>query len=233
MKPRSSIAREMSGWIASSPKRADGGARGNLSPVLIWMLTGETLAVNDFFQRKAIHSREDLLCVGTRPRPGLARCGVSKSDDRRDGRVRRYAELPSHAVLLVGTHRVGAAPDSERPCHDHHVLRDASGVETQPLVQKYDRDRDGAPIEIPRRHERAREIAPALRILEDDEAPGLGVLGASRRAPGREDLPQHVFGDGTVGILAHLALRHDREVTVHRAKYRGRRLVRRLPQQIV
>src|SRR5437588_15833 len=66
MKPSSSMAREMSGWIASSPKRAVGGARVNVSPVLIYMLTGETLAVNELFQRKSIQFGDDLLRISLR-----------------------------------------------------------------------------------------------------------------------------------------------------------------------
>src|SRR3989442_373552 len=84
MKPSSSIAREMSGWIASSPKRAVGGARVNVSPVLIYMLTAETLAVNELFQRKAIQFGDDLFGIGFRARPRLAGRGVTQSDDRGD-----------------------------------------------------------------------------------------------------------------------------------------------------
>src|SRR2546423_15092235 len=89
MKPSSSMAREMSGWIASSPKRAVGGARVNVSPVLIYMLTGETLAVNELLQRKTIQFGDDLLRTRFRPRSWLPRRGESEGADRRDGRVRR------------------------------------------------------------------------------------------------------------------------------------------------
>src|SRR6266571_5671514 len=93
MKPSSSIAREMSGWIASSPKRAVGGARVNVSPVLIYMLTGETLAVNDVFQRKAIQFGDDLFGIGLRAGSRLAGRRISQRDDRGDRGVRRSAEV--------------------------------------------------------------------------------------------------------------------------------------------
>src|SRR5438552_17779001 len=130
MKPSSSMAREMSGWITSSPKRAVGGARVNVSPVLIYMLTGETLAVNELFQRKAIQFGDDLLRIGSGPRPWLAGRGVPEGDDRRDRGVGWNAQVLAHAVVFVGSDRVRAAPDSEGPCRHHHVLRDSAGVET-------------------------------------------------------------------------------------------------------
>src|SRR5438309_11320011 len=76
MKPRSSMAREMSGWIASSPKRAIGGAKVNVSPVLIYMLTAETLSVDELFQRKSIQFGDDLLGIGLGSWSGLPRCRV-------------------------------------------------------------------------------------------------------------------------------------------------------------
>src|SRR5256885_15501417 len=109
MKPSSSMAREMSGWIASSPKRAVGGARVNVSPVLIYMLTGETLAVNERFQRKAIQFGDDLFGIGFRARLRLARRRVSESDDRRDRCVCRNAQILAHPIVLVGSYRVRAA----------------------------------------------------------------------------------------------------------------------------
>src|SRR5438309_98688 len=126
----SSMAREMSGWITSSPKRAVGGARVNVSPVLIYMLTGETLAVNELFQRKAIQFGDDLLRIGSGPRPWLAGRGVPEGDDRRDRGVGWNAQVLAHAVVFVGSDRVRATPDSEGPCRHHHVLRDSAGVET-------------------------------------------------------------------------------------------------------
>src|SRR5258705_13022044 len=139
MKPRSSIAREMSGWIASSPKRAVGGARVNVSPVLIYMLTGETLAVNELFQRKSIQFGDDLLGIGLRSRPRLAGRGIAQRDDRGDRCLRRSAEILAHPVLFVGPDSVRAAADAERPCRDHHVLGDAARVKTQSFVEKHDR----------------------------------------------------------------------------------------------
>src|SRR6476660_687415 len=115
MKPSSSIAREMSGWIASSPKRAVGGARVNVSPVLIYMLTGETLAVNELFQRKPIQFGDDLLCVRFRARSRLAHGGVPKSDDRGYRRFRRCAEILAHPVVLVGSDRVRTASNAHGP----------------------------------------------------------------------------------------------------------------------
>src|SRR5260370_42243725 len=88
MKPSSSMAREMSGWIASSPKRAVGGARVNVSPVLIYMLTGETLAVNELFQRKTIQFGDDLFGIGFRPRSRLAWRGRAPRAERPARRVR-------------------------------------------------------------------------------------------------------------------------------------------------
>src|SRR6266705_3576741 len=128
MKPSSSIAREMSGWIASSPKRAVGGARVNVSPVLIYMLTGETLAVNDVFQRKAIQFGDDLFGIGLRAGSRLAGRRISQRDDRGDRGVRRSAEVIAHPVVLVRSDRVRAAAHSESPRRDHHVLGDASRV---------------------------------------------------------------------------------------------------------
>src|SRR5207237_7353254 len=93
MKPSSSMAREMSGWIASSPKRAVGGARVNVSPVLIYMLTGEPLSVNELLQRKPIQFGDDLCGIRFRPRPWLAWRGVSESDDRRDRGLRWNPEV--------------------------------------------------------------------------------------------------------------------------------------------
>src|SRR6266446_7676653 len=129
MKPSSSIAREMSGWIASSPKRAVGGARVNVSPVLIYMLTGEAFAVDDVFQRKAVQFGDDLCRIGCRARSRLAGRGVSQRDDRGDRSLRRSAEVHTHSVVLIGSDRVRAAAHSESPRRDHHVLGDASRVE--------------------------------------------------------------------------------------------------------
>src|SRR2546426_2130625 len=165
MKPSSSIAREMSGWIASSPKRAVGGARVNVSPVLIYMLTAETLAVNELFQRKTIQFGDDLFGIGFRARPRLAGRGVTQSDDRGDRRVRRNAEVLAHPVVVVGSDRVRAAADPEGPRRDHHVLPDATGVETQAFVEKDDRDRDRAAIQVPRGHDRVRKIVAVVPVL--------------------------------------------------------------------
>src|SRR6266550_8312646 len=99
MNPSSSIAREMSGWIASSPKRAVGGARVNVSPVLIYMLTGETLPVNELFQRKTIQFGDDLFWVGFRSRSRLTARGIAQRDDGGDPRLRRNAEVLTHPVL--------------------------------------------------------------------------------------------------------------------------------------
>src|SRR5216684_3631521 len=128
MKPSSSMAREMSGWIASSPKRAVGGARVNVSPVLIYMLTAETLAVNELFQRKTIQFGDDLFGIGFRPRSRLAWRGIAQRDDRRDRRLSRDAQVLAHPVVFVGSDGVRAAADAEGPRRDHHVLRDASRV---------------------------------------------------------------------------------------------------------
>src|SRR5205085_3791783 len=144
MKPSSSIAREMSGWIAISPKRAVGGARVNVSPVLIYMLTGETLAVNELFQRKAIQFGDDLLRIGSGPRPWLAGRGIPEGDDRRDRGVGWNAQVLAHAVVFVGSDRVRAAADAKAPRGDHDVLGDASRVETHAFDEKHDRDRDRA-----------------------------------------------------------------------------------------
>src|SRR5712691_12650295 len=111
MKPSSAMAREMSGWIVSSPKRAAGGARVNGSPVLIYMLTAETLAVDQLFQRKTIRTGEDLFGIGFRSRSWLTRCRVPEGNDRGDRGVRRNAEVMTHAVVCVGSHCVRAAPD--------------------------------------------------------------------------------------------------------------------------
>src|SRR3989442_2846203 len=183
MKPSSSMAREMSGWIASSPKRAVGGARVNVSPVLIYMLTAETLAVNELFQRKTIQFGDDLFRIGfrSRSRPAGWR-RIPKRDDRGDRGFSGNAEILAHPIVRVPSHRVRTAADPERPRRNHHVLRDTSGVETEPLVQKNDRDGDRAAVQIPRRHERTRQIVPVLPVLEDDEAPRLGVLAAARSA---------------------------------------------------
>src|SRR5205807_10286900 len=94
MKPSSSMAREMSGWIASSPKRAVGGARVNVSPVLIYMLTAVTLAVNELFQRITIQFGADLFGIGPLPRSRLARRRVPEADDH------PHRRLPPTAVLL-------------------------------------------------------------------------------------------------------------------------------------
>src|SRR2546426_10579120 len=113
MKPSSAMAREMSGWIVSSPKRAAGGARVNVSPVLIYMLTGETLAVNELFQGKSIQFGDDLLRIGFRSGTWLARRGVTKGDSRRDCGSGRTAQVLTHPVMLVSAHRVCATADSE------------------------------------------------------------------------------------------------------------------------
>src|SRR5258706_11968862 len=218
MKPSSSIAREMSGWIASSPKRAVGGARVNVSPVLIYMLTGETFAVNELLQRNAIQFGDDLLGISFRARSRLAGRRVPKSDDGGDRGFRRNAQILPHSVVLVGSHRVRAAADAETPRRDHHVLGGASSIETQALIEQHDRDRDGAPVEVPRRHHRAREIVPVLSLLEDDEAPRLRVLAASRRAPGLQDLREHVLRHGPIGVFADFAFRDDSRVSVHRTQ---------------
>src|SRR6266568_5481526 len=218
MKPSSSMAREMSGWIASSPKRAVGGARVNVSPVLIYMLTRETLAVNEFFQWKSIQFGDDLLGIGLRPRSRLSRRGVPKSDDRRDRRVRGNAEVLAHPVVCVGSDRIRAAADTEPPGRDHHVLRDASGVETKAFDQKHDRDRDGATVEVSRRHDRSREIVTVLPFLEDDESPRLHVLGASGREAGLKDLREHFLRHRTIHVLADFAFRNGGQVSVHRTQ---------------
>src|SRR6185437_4883558 len=219
MKPSSSIAREMSGWIASSPKRAVGGARVNVSPVLIYMLTGETLAVNELFQRKAIQFGDDLLGVCFRARSRLARGWVPESDDGGYRRFRRRAEILTHPVVLVGSDRVRTASDAQSPGSDHHVLGDASRIEAQAFVQEHDRDRDSAAVEVPRRHHRAREIVAVLSFFEDDKAPRLCVLAAARRASSLEDLHEHVFGHGAIRVLANFAFRDESQVSVHRVKY--------------
>src|SRR5207302_6487684 len=100
MKPSSSMAREMSGWITSSPKRAVGGARVNVSPVLIYMLTGETLAVNELFQRKSIQFGDDLLRISLRSGTWLARGGVTEGDDRRDRGIGWNARSEEHTSEL-------------------------------------------------------------------------------------------------------------------------------------
>src|SRR5713101_4129698 len=169
MKPSSSMAREMSGWIASSPKRAVGGARVNVSPVLIYMLTGETLAVNEPFQWKTIQFGDDLLGIGLRTRSRLTGRGVPQRDDRGDCGLRRNAEVVAHPVVFVGSDRVRAAADAETPRRDHHVLGHASGIETQAFVQEHDRYRDRAAVEVPRRHHRVREVVAVLLFLEDDK----------------------------------------------------------------
>src|SRR5207247_7770153 len=142
MKPRSSMAREMSGWIASSPKRAVGGARVNGSPVLMSMLTGETLSVDEFFQRPTVHALEDRFGIGFPSRPRLTRRRIPERDHRGDRRIRRNVQVPAHSLVLIRSNRVRAAADPLGPRRDHHVLRYASGVETEPLVQEHDRDRD-------------------------------------------------------------------------------------------
>src|SRR5437762_12418622 len=214
MKPSSSIAREMSGWIAISPKRAVGGARVNVSPVLIYMLTGETLAVNELFQRKTIQFGDDPCGIGLRPRTGLARRGIPQRDDRGDRGVRRNAQVLAHAVVFVGSDRVRAAADAKAPRRDHHVLGDASRVETHAFDEKDDRDRDRAPVQVPRCHHRVREIVPVLPFLEHDEAPRLRVLGASRRPSSLENLGEHVLRYGTIRVLADFAFRNCGEVGV-------------------
>src|SRR2546429_6803426 len=122
MKPSSSMAREMSGWIASSPKRAVGGARVNVSPVLIYMLTGETLAVNELFQRKSIQFGDDLLRISLRPGMWLARGGVTESDDRRDRGIGWNAQVPAHPIPLVRAPPVWGPPHSQGPIPGPHVL---------------------------------------------------------------------------------------------------------------
>src|SRR5256714_5013528 len=173
MKPSSSIAREMSGWIASSPKRADGGARVNVSPGLIYMLTGETLAVNELFQWKTIQFGHDLFRIGFWPRSRPRRRGIAEGDDRGDRRLRGGAQVPAEPIVFIGSDRVRTAADAKSPRRDHDVLRDSSRVETHAFVQKDDRDRDGATVEVPRRHDGTREIVAMLPFLEHYEAPGL------------------------------------------------------------
>src|SRR2546428_13741503 len=209
MKPSSSMARGMSGWIASSPKRAVGGARVNVSPVLIYMLTGETLAVNELFQGKSIQFGDDLLRIGLRSGTWLARRGVTKGDDRRDRGIGRNAQVLTHPVMLVRAHRVWATADSEGPRRDHHVLRDSAGVETLAFVQENDCDSDRAAVQIPRSHHRARQIVPVLPVLEDDEAPRLGVLGASGGPPGFQNFREDVLGHGVTRVFADFAFRND------------------------
>src|SRR5256884_7579292 len=91
MNPSSSMAREMSGWITSSPKRAVGGARVNVSPVLIYMLTAEMLAVNELFQRKAIQFGDDLLGIGGGAGAVRGRGGGVGGGEGRGARGRREA----------------------------------------------------------------------------------------------------------------------------------------------
>src|SRR6266550_1090535 len=218
MKPSSSMAREMSGWIASSPKRAVGGARVNVSPVLIYMLTGETLAVDELFQRKSIQFGDDLLGISLRPRSRLARGRVTESDDGRDRGIAWNAQVLPHPIVLVGAHRVRAGADSKGPRRHHHVLRDSPGVETQAFVEQDDRDRDCAAIKIPRRHHRAREIVPMLPVLQNDETPRLAVLRASRRSTRLQNFREDVLGDGTIRVFADFAFRNDSQVSVHRVQ---------------
>jgi hypothetical protein len=202
-----------------------------VSPVLIYMLTGETLAVDELFQPEAIQFGDDPLGIRLRAWSRLTGCGVPEGDDRGDRRVRRNAEVLAHPVVLVGSHRIRAAADAKTPRGDHHVLGDASRIETQAFVQKHDRDRDGTAIEIPRSHHRAREIVPVLSVLEDDEAPRLRVLAASRRAPSLKNLCDHVFRNRTIRVLADLAFGNDREIRVHLGKYPGGR--RRGPPALI
>src|SRR5256886_7076067 len=215
MKPSSSIAREMSGWIASSPKRAVGGARVNVSPVLIYMLTGETLAVNELFQRKTIQFGDDPCGIGFRPRTRLAWRGITQRDDRGDRRLSRNAQVLAHAVVFVGSDRVRAAPDAKAPRRDHDVLGDASRVETHAFDEKHDRDRDRASVQVSRCHYRVREIVPVLPFLQHDEAPRLHVLGATGSPTSLEDLGEHVLPHGTIRVLADFAFRNGSQVSVH------------------
>src|SRR4030081_3283865 len=99
--------------MVSSPKRAVGGARVNVSPVLIYMLTGETLAVNELFQRKSIQFGDDLRRIGVWARPRLTRRGVSECDDRRDRGVVRNAQVLTQSIVFVRSHRVRAAADAK------------------------------------------------------------------------------------------------------------------------
>jgi len=89
---------------------------------------------------------------------------------------------------------------------------------TQALVQQDDGYRDRAAVEVPRRHDRVREIVAVLPLLEDDEAPRLHVLGASGGTPGLKDLREHVLGYGSIRVLAYLALCNDSQVSIHRAQ---------------
>jgi len=183
------------------------------------MLTAETLAVNELFQLKSIQFGDDLFGIGLGTRSRLAGRRVSEGDDRGDRGVRRNAEILTHPVMFVGSDRVRTAPDAEGPCRDHHVLRDPTGIETEAFGQKDDRDRDRAAIQIPRGHDRVREIVAMLTVLEDDEAPRLRVLRASGRASGLKDLREHVLRHGALRVLADFAFRNSGQVSVQRIKY--------------
>src|SRR5947209_15169991 len=120
-------------------------------------------------------------------------------------------------------HRVRAAADPERPGRDHHVLRRATGVIAERVVQQDDRDGDDAPLEVPASGHQAGELAMAHLVAEHHETPGLPVLAAPRRAAGLEDLHQDVLGHRPLRVLADLALGDDREVRVHYTSPRRRR----------
>src|SRR5437763_8109288 len=202
--------------------------------VLIYMLTGETLAVNELFQRKTIQFGDDPFRIGFWPRTRLAWRGIAKRDDRGDRGIRRNAQVLAHAVVFVGPDRVRAAADAKTPRRDHDVLRDASRVETHAFDEKHDRDRDRAPVQVPWCHHRVREIVPVLPFLEHDEAPRLRLLGASGSPSRLEDLGEHVLRHGTILVLADFAFRDGGEVGVHLPKYPGgRRRGRRLPHALV
>src|SRR5439155_172700 len=154
---------------------------------------------------RPLEGRVDLLEDGDGERGGLTGAGLRLSEEvaagledrdgaRLDGRWRHEAKLITRAG-------------------DVGVDRDLA--EAQAFVQKHDRYRDRAAVEIPRRHHRVREIVAVLSFLEDDEAPRLRVLAASRRPSRLKDLRKDLFGDRTIRVLADLALRNDGEVSVH------------------
>ncbi len=106
----------------------------------------------------------------------------------------------------------GHEPTPSAQAREHHVLRAAADVEAARLAD--DRDDERRVADVLGRVDRVGE--PLLRgAAHDDELPLLRVARASGQSPRVEDPVAHVARNRRRGVVAHVALRRDREEGVH------------------
>lgn len=144
---------------------------------------------------------------------GLGGVGVAEGDGDDDAVALGEAEGGDGAGLVV--HRYGAGGDAVGPGGDHDVLGGAAGVEVAAGLGEAEGDGGGGGGEVLGEVAAGGEFGEALAVAEDDEAAGLGVLGAAGHATGLEDAMEDVVGQGLVEVGAGVALGDDGFVGVH------------------